>query len=76
VSEFLTHNKKDNSEKTCKFCGQHVWWHQWKNRWYNPGGEVVHTETCEKRRAHYKAVAAEVAETKRSRRPRYKDEHA
>ena len=58
----------DGSPKTCKFCHGEVWWHIIENRWYNPGGETVHSETCELRKKHFTVEAYEKAETRRKGR--------
>lgn len=58
----------DGSNKTCKFCHAEVWWHKIEGRWYNPGGEQLHVETCELRREHFHNQAMDAAESKRQSR--------
>lgn len=61
---FKTHNK-DGSEKTCKFCHKPVWWNQIESRWYDPGGETLHVESCELRKQHFHDKAMDAAEQRR-----------
>lgn len=67
MPRFDTHNKKDGQPKKCKFCGEHVWWDWMEGRWYNPGGEQLHVETCQRSQEHYHNEAMTNAETKRSK---------
>lgn len=62
--------KKTNAKGqplTCKFCHSEVWFHEGSRRYYNVGGETLHVENCETRRAFYKAQAAESAESRRQK---------
>ena len=63
-SEFKTHNP-DGTEKTCKFCHQAVWWHRFESRWYDPGGEFLHVESCPLRKQFYHDQAMDSAEARR-----------
>lgn len=68
MNTFDTHNKRDGSPKECKFCHEHVWWHRFERRWYNPGGMVLHVETCELRQKHFHDKALDGAEARRAAR--------
>ena len=63
-------NNADGSPKKCKFCGENVWWHDFERRWFNVGGESLHSATCETSQMHYHEKALDSAEIKRSRRER------
>lgn len=65
MNVFDTHNKRDGSPKECKLCHAHVWWHRIEARWYDPGGETLHVESCELRRKHFHEQAMDSAETRR-----------
>ena len=56
LGSFKTHNQ-DGTPKTCKFCGEHVWWESNRGRWYNPGGLALHVATCPKSAKHYSEKA-------------------
>lgn len=66
---WATHNK-DGSEKECKFCHEHVWWCRIEHRWYEPGGEVLHTDVCELRKEFYRQESAIREESRRQNRAR------
>lgn len=59
---------KNGTPKTCKFCGEHVWWDVIECRWYNPDGEVYHSDTCQLRHDHFRAKGLDGAEVKRQSR--------
>lgn len=40
-TKFKTHNA-DGTQKTCKFCGEHVWWDWVYSKWYNTDGVTPH----------------------------------
>ena len=61
-------NVKDGSPKTCKFCHKPVWWHVLENRWYDPGGETLHVDNCERSKAFYHDRAMNIAEARRGNR--------
>lgn len=67
IRVFKTTNT-DGSAKTCKFCHKPVWWHRIEGRWYDPGGETLHVESCELRREHFHSQALDAAESRRAKR--------
>lgn len=58
----------DGSIKTCKFCGEVVWWDWVESRWYNTDGETRHVNTCDKSKQHYHNCAMDNAEARRRNR--------
>lgn len=56
-ASFATKNR-DGTAKTCEFCGAAVWWHWSHKRWYDPGGEVLHVQTCAQRQKHFRATGS------------------
>lgn len=44
--KFTTYWRRSGEPKTCKFCHAHIWWNVVEHKWYNPGGEVQHIDTC------------------------------
>lgn len=66
-TKFKTNNA-DGTQKTCKFCGEHVWWDWVYSKWYNPDGVTPHSKTCEKRQKHGHEAAMDAAEVKRQKR--------
>ena len=63
---FATHNG-NGTPKTCKFCRKPVWWHKDENRWYDPGGEKYHVDSCPRRKKHFHDRAMDAAETRRQK---------
>ena len=61
-------HKKDGTANTCKFCGQHVWWHKIEGRWYEPGGADLHSPNCQRSTDHYRHKSLDSAEKARQAR--------
>lgn len=67
MAEFRTTNR-DGSKKTCKFCHQPVWWNRIECRWYDPGGERLHVNSCPLSKEFYQNAALDAAEKRRQKR--------
>lgn len=52
----------------CKFCHKPVWFDRIMSRFFEPEGNVLHADVCEKRKAHFHQRALQDAETRRQRR--------
>jgi len=66
VGEWRTQKKTDGKPITCKFCHRPIWMRYDYTAW-NPGGEVRHIKTCEKRAKSFHGRAMDYAEIRRSR---------
>lgn len=44
--KFTTVYKRTGLPKTCRYCGTEIWWHLTEHKWYNPGGQGLHIDTC------------------------------
>lgn len=45
-SKFTTFYRRTGLPKRCRYCNEIIWWHLTEHKWYNPGGEVQHIDTC------------------------------
>jgi hypothetical protein len=67
ASRYDTH-KSNGKPRTCKFCGQPIWWDRHQLAYVNASDQLKHS--CDRKQSHFHSEAMVNAETRRHHRIR------